>query len=120
MSNNAQSPVDQTQQAVPGFLQTLDYLMTSGQRVAEGIIGYKLLNTELKAREADAQWRNAAIRQLYGSQTSDPSSPWGGYGGSSGIQLPGVSAAGMGGMAIPSWGLPVAIGLGLALLLAKR
>lgn len=101
------------QQGAPGWFTSLDYVLQSAGRVAEGVIGFKLANEEAKARAAEAQWRAANYNQLYGSQVGSAGSPWGGPGSSA---IPGVATmqAGMGNMLVP-----VGIGLALAYVLFK-
>lgn len=105
MSNDAQTALATTQAAAPGWFTSIDYLLNSAQRVAEGVVGFQLLNSEAKARQAQAQWQAAAYNQLYQQQVGSPGSPWGGAGGVGGIQLPGVTGAAGGGGSLLLLGL---------------
>lgn len=113
MSNNAQTPMTMNQQGAPGWFTSLDYVLQSAGRVAEGVIGFKLANTEAKARAQEVQWRAAGYNQLYGSQVGSNGAPWGGL-GSGAIPGAGTMQAGMGGAL-----LPIGIGLALAFVLFK-
>lgn len=98
VSNTAQTGVSAVQGNAPAFLQSIDYVMGSAGRVMEGILGFKLLNSELEARKQQAQWQQAAYGQLYGSQVGTSGSPWGAPGAQGGIgilQPGGVNQAGM-------------------------
>jgi hypothetical protein len=106
-----------------GVFQSLDYVSQLGQRALEGFYNFKLLNSELKTRQADLQWRMANDAALYGQSTGNGASPYG-VGGVNSISSarPGYTSAsmGFGGLPISNVGIAAAIGLALALAFFRK
>ena len=115
MSNEAGTAVTAVQQS-SGF-PSIDFILGSAQRVAEGVIGFQLLNSEVKARQAQAQWQAAVYNQAVGQQVGNAASPWGGVGGNSGIPMVGGAQTNalLGGSIL----LPVGIALAVAYFFLK-
>lgn len=114
MSNEAGTAVTAVQQS-SGF-PSIDFILGSAQRVAEGVIGFQLLNSEVKARQAQAQWQAAVYNQAVGQQVGNAASPWGGVGGNGGISMAGTQANALLGGSIL---LPVGIALAVAYFFLK-
>lgn len=99
-----------------GLLGSLDYVAQIGQRALEGFYNFKLLKTDLDARNAEIQWRLAASRQLLGQQVGTGASPYGvtGVAGIPSSIAPGLTQAGM---FSGSTGVLMVAGIGVALAL---